>query len=169
VLTDWIAFGSVGRPHGLRGEVNFRPFNDAAADLGEVPLPLTVRLVREGVPRELKLVQARPAGQGLLLRLEGIEDRDQAAALTNGELWVPRACLPPPADDEYYVEDLIGCEVVDLAGQVRGVIQESFWNGAHDVFTVKGAEGAELMVPAVPEFLREVDLDARRVVVDLHE
>jgi 16S rRNA processing protein RimM len=164
-----IRFAVVGRPHGVTGETILRPFNDDAADLCEAPLPLSVRLVQGASKRALELVKVRPAGQGLLVRFEGIATRDEAAALTNGELWVPREWLPAPGEDEYYVEDLIGCQVVDTEGQPRGTVRASFWNGAQDVLTVEGPGGEELLIPAVPEFIHDVDLEARRVVVDPHE
>jgi 16S rRNA processing protein RimM len=169
VSRELIAFGTVGRPHGLRGESSLRPYNGDGADLAQAELPLGVRLVQGDVPREIALVAVRAAGQSLLVRFEGVEDRDQAALLTNGELWIPRDCLPAPADDEFYVDDLIGCEVVDVAGQVRGTVRNAFWNGAQDVLTVEAPGGEELLVPAVSEFIRSVDLEARRVVVDPHE
>jgi 16S rRNA processing protein RimM len=170
VSPELIAFGAVGRPHGLRGEVALRPFNDDGADLLDAPLPLAVQvMMKGGAARALSLVAVRPAGQSLLVRFDGIAVREEVAALTNGVLWVPRDCLPAPGDDEYYVDDLIGCEVVDTAGQPRGTVRATFWNGAQDVLTVQGPAGEELLVPAVAEFIREVDLAARRVVVDPHE
>jgi 16S rRNA processing protein RimM len=165
---DLIAFGRLGRPHGVKGEMPLRPFNTASADLVDVPLPLAVRAVQGDKSRELTLIAVRPAGEALLVRLEGVETREAAAALTNAQLWVPRQSLPPPGDDEFYVEDLVGCQVVDTEGKPRGTVRATFWNGAQDVLTVDGP-GGELMIPAVAEFLVEVDLEARRVVVDPHE
>jgi 16S rRNA processing protein RimM len=162
-----LPFGRLGRPHGVRGELALRLFNseDGPPDLS---LPLKVTLVTDQARREMTLVAVRPANDVLLVRFEGIESRDQAAALTNAIVWLPRAALPALDDDHVYVKDLIGCSVVDLDGRVRGTVEGTFWNGAQDVLTVKGPEG-ELLVPAVPEFMREVDLEARRIVVDLHE
>lgn len=166
---DLIALGTLGRPHGLTGELPLRAYNSEGVDLGAVELPLPVRLVQGGVSRDLTLVHVRAAGQGLLVRLEGVGSREAAAALTNGELWVPRDRLPPPVDDEFYVGDLIGCEVVDTGGQPRGTVRATFWNGAQDVLSVQAPGGDELLVPVVAEFIREVDLVARRLVVDPHE
>lgn len=163
-----LPFGRLGRPHGVRGEIALRPFNAEGEGLFGQALPAPVQLVRDQDRRQMTLVSARPANDVLLVRLEGVETREQAAALTNFELWLPRASLPQLAPDEFYVEDLIGCAVVDLDGRERGTVKASFWNGAQDVLTIEGPDG-EVMVPAVAEFLREVDLDARRVVVDLHE
>jgi 16S rRNA processing protein RimM len=163
-----LPFGRLGRPHGVRGEIALRAFNPDGAGLGETVLPAPVELVREKVRRTMTLVAVRPANDLFLVRFEGIDSREQAAALTNFEVWLPRSALPALDDDEFYVEDLLGCELVDLEGRVRGTIKATFWNGAQDVLTVEGPEG-ELMVPAVSEFIRSVDLEARRVIVDLHE
>jgi 16S rRNA processing protein RimM len=164
-----IVFGTLGRPHGLRGELNLRPFNDDGADLGELDLPVEVQAVQGDVRRTLSLASARPAGDVWLVAFAGIDDRDAAAALTNFELWLPRELLPPLDDNEVYIEDLVGCLVVDDQGREHGTVQGSFWNGAQDVLTVVGPSGQEVLVPVVPDFLLSVDLEARRVVVDLHE
>jgi 16S rRNA processing protein RimM len=163
-----LPFGRLGRPHGVRGELPLRPYNPDGEGLAGTTLPATVRLVRQQESREVTLVAARPANQTWLVRFEGVESREQAAALTNFELWLPRSALSALESDQFYVQDLLGCEVVDADGRVRGTVKSSFWNGAQDVLTVQGPEG-ELLVPAVPEFIRGVDLEARRVIVDLHE
>ena len=163
-----LPFGRLGRPHGVRGEIALRPFNADGEGLAGQALPAPVQLVRAQERRQMTLVAARPANDVLLVRLEGVDTREQAAALTNFELWLPRAALPALDADEFYVEDLLGCTVVDVEGRVRGTVRASFWNGAQDVLTLDGPDG-ELFVPAVPEFIRAVDLDARRVVVDMHE
>jgi 16S rRNA processing protein RimM len=167
---DLIPFGILGRPHGLRGEMPLRPFNpQGMQSLARVPLPLPVRLGKGDRQQDIPLVALRPAGDALLVRLGGVESREAAAAWTNAEVSVPRDALPRLSRDEVYVADLVGCTVVDQAGQVRGTVRSTFWNGVQDVLTVEGEGGAELLVPVVAEFILEVDLAARRVVVDPHE
>jgi 16S rRNA processing protein RimM len=166
---DVLPFGRLGRPHGVRGEIALRPFNDKGGALEALELPMSVELVRDKVPRKAMVLTAvRPANEALLVCFEGISSREQAATLTNFEVWLPRAVLPALDPDEFYVEDLIGCTVVDRDGRVRGTVKSTFWNGAQDVLTLEGPDG-EAHVPVVPEFLLEVDLDARRVTVDMHE
>jgi 16S rRNA processing protein RimM len=167
-VTGTLPFGRLGRPHGVRGEIALRPFNPDGDGLAETTLPAPVELVREKERRQMTLRSVRPANQALLVCFEGVETRDQAAALTNFEVWLPRQALPPLEADEFYVEDLIGCAVVDVQGRARGTIRSSFWNGAQDVLTLEGPDG-ELLVPAVAEFIRSVDLEARQVIVDMHE
>ena len=164
---DLIPYGVLGRPHGLSGEMTLRPFNDDAAELADAPL--VVRLRQGSATRDITVTAWRPAGDALLVRLEGVESRELAAALTNAEIWVPRASLPPLGEGEIYIEDMVGCEVVDGEGRVRGTVRGTFWNGAHEVLTVEGPDGAEWLVPAVPDFIRAVDSSGRRLVVDPHE
>jgi ribosomal 30S subunit maturation factor RimM len=59
--------------------------------------------------------------------------------------------------------------VFDLAGRSRGVVRTTLWNGAHDVMTVAVEGEEDWLLPVVPEFIREVDVAAGRVVVDPHE
>jgi 16S rRNA processing protein RimM len=166
--TDTLPFGRLGRPHGVRGEIALRPFNvDGEASL-EDAVPIAAELVRAEDRRSVTLVAARPAHEVWLVRLDGIDTREQAAALTNAEVWLPRTAFPPLAPEEFYVEDLIGCSVVDATGRPRGTVRSTFWNGAQDVLTVDGPDG-ELLIPAVAAFIRSVDLGARQLVVDTHE
>jgi 16S rRNA processing protein RimM len=167
--SELIAFGILGRPHGLTGEVSLRPFNDDGADLSDLPFPMKVVAVRGENRRPLELQAARPAGDVWLVKFVGVGDRDLAAGLTNTELWLPREALPPLDEDEIYVEDLVGCQVVDEQGQARGTIRSTFWNGAQEVLSVLSPEGQEVLLPAVPEFVLSVDLEARTVVVNFHE
>jgi 16S rRNA processing protein RimM len=74
--------------------------------------------------------------------------------------------LPPLAPGEFYVADLIGCQVRDVGGRDRGVVKQAFWNGSQDVLEIRDAAGNELLVPAAGEFLRSVDLSARLVVIE---
>jgi 16S rRNA processing protein RimM len=163
-----LPLGTFGRPHGVRGEVTLHLFNDAAA-LEELELPLAIEIVRGEERTPATLTAIRPGGDALLVCLEGVDTRDAAAKVTNAELWVPRRHLAALEAGEVYVEDLIGCTVVDGEGRVRGTVRASFWNGAQDVLTIDEPGGGELLVPAVAEFIRDVDLEARRVVVDTHE
>ncbi len=124
--------------------------------------------VRVGTEEKVTL-SARRLGHDFLVFFAGANTRDGVARLTNQEVALPRSALPPPGPGEVYVQDLVGCEVVDLDRVPRGVVRSVVWNGAHDVLMVQDGSGEPLLIPAVPEFLREVDLAARRLVVDPHE
>ena len=165
--SETLAIGVLGRPHGVRGEIVLRPFNT----VGRVrPLVTTaagtVFLVQDGRMTEKRLESARAAGDHLLLSFVGVDSPEAARALTHSEVRVSRGVLPTLGPGEFYVEDLVGCEVVDAAGGRRlGRVAGCFWNGAHDVMTVAGDDGRETLIPIVPDVIVAVETAARRVRV----
>jgi 16S rRNA processing protein RimM len=167
-----LAFGVVGRPHGIRGEVILRPYDADSSSLADAQLPIEVWL-QQGDRRIASTIETlRPAAREILVRFAGCTSRDEAARLTHAILHVPRTALRALAEDEYFVEDLVGMQVRDLEGRIRGAIVDVYWNGAHDVLVIRdplARDAEDWLVPAVPEFLREVDVVARAVVVDPHE
>lgn len=122
-------------------------------------------LVRDGRERELVPADGRAQGKGIVARLPGVEDRDQAMALVGSEILVPRAALPPPAPGEFYWADLEGLEVHTVDGRPLGRVSHLFATGANDVVVVRGER--ERLLPFLrPDVVREIDLAAGRMVVD---
>jgi 16S rRNA processing protein RimM len=102
----------------------------------------------------------------VLVAASGVVSREQAEALRGLELYVPRARLPQPDEDEFYHEDLIGLDAVDRAGVPCGRIVAVLNHGAGDVLELSGEGGRSLMLPFTREAVPEIDLAQRRVVVD---
>jgi 16S rRNA processing protein RimM len=100
----------------------------------------------------------------VVARLEGIEDRDQAAALRGAVIEVDRAELPPTGEREYYQADLIGLPVRNLEGIDLGKVDYFVDTPTGPMMVVKG-EG-QYWVPAVPKHLSKVDLAAGLILVD---
>ena len=101
------------------------------------------------------------------MKLAGIEDRDAAQTLRGAPIAVPRSELPPGDERDFYRADLIGCEVVNLAGVRLGAVTHFIEIPAHALMVVRGER--EYWVPAVPQHLRRVDLKSRQVVVDWYD
>jgi 16S rRNA processing protein RimM len=97
-------------------------------------------------------------------RLPDVESRDDAEALVGAEIWVLRSQLPPSKPGEYYWVDLEGLKVATVEGLELGTISHLFNNGANDVIAIRGDRDRYL--PYTPDVVREVDLDAGRMVVD---
>jgi 16S rRNA processing protein RimM len=156
-----IQLGFVGAPFGVRGWVKLRSHTDPHERLLEHS---NLQIGREGAWQSYRVEQRGRSGGALTAKLAGVEDRDQAAGLRGAQVCVPRADLPQRDDKDFYRADLIGCDVVNLAGVVLGVVQHFVETPAQALMVVRGER--EYWVPAVPQHLRRVDLQARRVVVD---
>jgi 16S rRNA processing protein RimM len=169
MASDFLPFGILRRPHGRNGEILLHPHNDVAAGATGADFPSRVRLTGGDAPRELVAVAVRRVPAGYLLCFEGIADRQAAAALVGLELHVPRRGLAPLGTAEFYVEDIVGCEVVDAEERSCGRVRGTFWNGAQDVMVIVGEDGGERLLPVVAEYVLEFDGARRRLVVDPHE
>ncbi len=156
-----IQLGLVGAPFGVRGWIKLRSHTDPPERLLE---HRNLQIGREGAWRTFRIESTGKSAGQLTAKLVGVEDRDQAAALRGAAVCVPRAELPPRDDKDFYRADLIGCDVVNLAGTALGVVQHFVETPAQALMVVRGEQ--EYWVPAVPQHLRRVDLQARRVVVD---
>jgi 16S rRNA processing protein RimM len=112
-----------------------------------------------------KLLAGRVQGKGVVAHLSGCDDRDQAVALVGLDIGIKREQLPKLKPGEYYWTDLEGLRVENLEGIDLGVVSHLFETGANDVVVVKGDR--ERLIPyTMGEAIREVDLDAGRILVD---
>ncbi|HEX7880081.1 MAG TPA: ribosome maturation factor RimM, partial [Candidatus Eisenbacteria bacterium] len=100
-----------------------------------------------------------------LVRFEGVTDRDRAEELVGGTLAIPREELLPAPEGTIYVADLIGLAVVTAGGEPVGTLTAVYPGAGHDVYGVE-REGREVLIPAVEPIVVELDMDARRLVID---
>ena len=161
-LARWSAAGEGAREARGAGRVAGRPEVPAGGKAGGLP-------TRTEPETRATVTAVRRVVDGFLLRLEGVSTRTGAASLTGRSLWLPRAMLPPLGAGEFYVEDLVGCLVVDRGGRTLGVVRGMFWNGGHDVMVIGDGVEAERLLPVVPEYIVAIDRSTKRVVVDPHE
>ena len=150
--------GRIGRAHGLRGEVAVTFLSDRPERVAPGSV-LSARSERsDAAARELVIAESRRHQQRWLLRFEGVDDRDAAAELTGLVLFAPEL---PGHDEELWVHELVGAEVVDARGHVLGTVAAIEANPAHDLLVLES--GALVPVTFVTEH------EAGRVVVDVPE
>lgn len=122
-------------------------------------------LSREGAWEPIEVAEGRQHGKGIVVRLQGIEDRDAAAELLGSEIGVDRDTLPEAGDGQYYWADLEGLTVVRKDGTELGKVAYLMATGANDVLVVDGP--VERLIPFVPEtVILDVDLAAGVIRVD---
>lgn len=164
-----VLVGTIGRAHGLRGEVAVHVRTDEP-ERRFVP-GCTLRLVGTGsrdrttVARDLIVRSLRWHSGTLLLAIDGVDDRTGAEALRGGELWARvDADEEPAGEDEFYDRHLVGLEVRDHHGLVVGRVREVLHLPAHDTLAVTTADG-ERLVPFVSALVPVVDVAAGFVQV----
>jgi len=151
-----VMVGKVHGAFGVRGWLRVESFTEVELDILEYQ-PWTI----DG--REYRVGEGKPHGRGLVVRLEGIDDRDYAEAIRGKDIGVPSSQLPPAEDGEYYWRDLLGLKVVTVEGVELGAIESMMETGSNDVMVVNGDR--ERLLPWIESTVISVDLKARVVTV----
>jgi 16S rRNA processing protein RimM len=158
-----ILLGVFGAPHGVRGEVRVKSLTAEPAAIGAYG-PLTDQdQARKFVFESLR----RLKGDMLVARIAGVSTREAAAALKGVEMFARRDQLPPPAENEFYHDDLIGLDAVDRAGAPLGRVVALMNHGAGDVLEIAPAHGGEtLLLPFTRRIAPRIDFAAGQIVID---
>jgi len=163
-----VVLGRIAGAHALRGEVRVQYFGDGPDNLLAQPFVwLGSSADDETAPR----YEVRAAGRGrageVRLDLEGVADRDAAAALRGRLVLGDASRLPELESGEYYWHELVGCRVVARDGRPLGTVREIWETGAHDVLVVEAEDGRRQLFSTARELMPEVDVAGRRIVVEL--
>jgi 16S rRNA processing protein RimM len=153
--------GRVVGAFGVNGWVKVKPFTDSADALGTFPKWLVSS--PEGW-REMDLEDFEVHSKGPVAKLRGCEGRDAAERLRGAEVAVTREALGEAEEGTLYWVDLVGLEVVDEGGARLGEVEGLFETGDTSVLVVKGVK--ERLIPFVPQYVKAVDREARRITVD---
>lgn len=161
-----LEIGTIVGTHGLRGDLKIR------LKSGDPDLLMTMKQVHLHLPTGETLNvdisrQVLHKGQ-VLLRLRGYDSINRVESMVGGHILINEDLLPELGDDQYYWGDLKGLEVVDQEHGSIGQLQDLFASAAHDTYVVKGRFG-EVLIPAVRQFILDVDLEGRVMQVALPE
>ena len=158
--------GKVTGCFGIRGDVKIQPAThspDRLKKLRHVYIGESDRLTREYNVRDVGMKRG-----SVIVHLAGVDDRTSAERLVGCFLFVEGSDLVPPGKGSFFIHDLLGSTVVTVDGRELGTLEDIFKLPAQDLWIVRH-KGQELMIPAVKEFIREVDIARKRVVVSVIE
>jgi 16S rRNA processing protein RimM len=169
---DLVLVGHISGAFGLQGWVKIRPYSSNADALLDAPV-FWLEAPNNAGQREVKRLSSKIHGEDIVARLGEVDDRNAAEALKGTVVKVSRALFPALPDGEFYWVDLLGLSVENLEGEQLGVVRAMMDNGAQSILRVAGAEvpEAELikherLIPFVDQFVKEVDQQAKKIVVD---
>jgi 16S rRNA processing protein RimM len=168
-LPDFLVVGHVAKPHGTRGELTVQPLTDHPGDVfvpGVVlrPADAAGALPDPDLP-PLRIDAARPFQRGWLVVFGGIDDRNAADLMRGRYLLIARALLPPLAEGEIFLHQLMGLEVVTVAGGRVGDVIEVYELRPANLMEVRGERGT-VLIPFLENIVREVDVAGGRIVID---
>ncbi|MGS0765042.1 ribosome maturation factor RimM [Syntrophomonas curvata] len=161
---DLINIGKVAGTYGYQGMVRIAPLTDFPERFKKLK---KVIVSHNGAVREVSVEEARPHGQAYLLKLVGIDSREDAQEYRNALLQIESSQLYPLPEGCFYHFQLQGLSVYDEEKGLLGELTEILETGANDVYVVKSAQHGEILLPAIKEVILEVDPEAKRMLVRL--
>jgi 16S rRNA processing protein RimM len=162
-VKDLVVMGRVVAPYGVFGWLKIVPDTEEFDSLLDYK---TWWIGKDNDWRELAVKEAKVHNDVLVVKLQGIDDRDAAVACKGKQIAVPRASLPKLVGEEYYWSDLIGLSVKNLQDVDFGKISDVFATGANDVVVAKSDSGQERLIPYIAQAILQVDLEAKMMLVD---
>ena len=164
---EQLVVGTVLRPHGVRGAVVVELRSDVPGRFE----PGTELLLgaADAACKSVRVVASRPYRGGLLVELEGIGTRDEAASLRGADLEIPRAAVGAPPEGEFFHFELVGCRCFDRRAGELGEVEQVVADGGGWLLVVARPGGERVPLPFVERFLVGVDRSARRIDWDLPE
>jgi 16S rRNA processing protein RimM len=159
-----VVLGRIIKPHGVKGEIRVDYYAESPDLLAK---PLMLRAGRFA-PRPVHIREWHLWKDQLILSIEGCTDRSQAEQMRGQELLIDASFLPKTESDEPYLRDLIGLSVHLTSGEYIGDIEDIIFPAGQEIWTIRTPEsqgGQEILFPAVPEFVQDIDLSAETATI----
>ena len=165
-MKEYLELGQIVNVRGLKGEVKLNSF---AEDDAVFETLKTVFLKRKNEMIEKQIEKVGYTKNQVVLKFKDCNSIDEAEALRNTYLLVKREDLGELLEGVYYIADLIGLDVYTDEGELLGKVDDIYSTGANDIYVVKNEEGKEKLLPGIDEVIKNIDIEAGRITVNLLE
>ena len=163
-MEDMLQVGVITQTHGVRGEVKVFPTTDDVNRFKKLK-QVILDTGKETMPLEIQSVKFFK--QFVILKFKGIDNINDIEKYKRCSLYVTREHAVPLEEDEYFIADMIGMEVCTEDGNQFGTLKDVIETGANDVYVIESAEHGEVLVPAIKECIRSVDIEKGQMMIHL--
>ena len=159
---ELIEFGKITSTHGIKGEVKIYPYTD---DIDNI-----LKLKKLYISEKPYVINSIKFHKNMLIvKLKKINTIEEAEVLKNSIVSRELDSYEVLEEDTYYIKDLIGLEVFLENGEEFGVLKDVFQTGANDVYVVETLEKKEVLLPAIKDVIKDIDISNKKMVVKLME
>lgn len=163
-MEDMLQVGVITQTHGVRGEVKVFPTTD---DVNRFKKLKQVILDTGKETMSLEIQSVKFFKQFVILKFKGIDNINDIEKYKRCSLYVTREHAVALEEDEYFIADMIGMEVCTEDGNIFGTLKDVIETGANDVYVIENAEHGEVLVPAIKECIRSVDIEKGQMMIHL--
>ena len=165
-MQEYFEVGQIVNTFGIKGQLKVKPFTDDMERFEELK---TVYICKKNEMKKVEIEDVKYNKQCVLLKVKGIEDLTEAEKYKGLFLKIDRKDAKKLPKDTYFIADILGLEVYTDEGELLGRVDDIFPTGANDVYVVKNELGKQILLPSIPEVIKEIDLEKGKVIVHLIE
>lgn len=165
-MQEYLEVGQIVNTNGLKGLLKINPFTD---DITRFERLKTIFIEHKKELLEFEIESVRYQKKQVLLKLKGIDTIEEAEKYREDYLKINRNREEKLPEDTYYIVDLIGLDVYTENGELLGKLDDIFYTGSNDVYVVKNSEGKQILLPAISDVIKNIDLEQKKIVVNLIE
>lgn len=165
-MEEYFEIGQIVNTSGLKGILKIKPFTD---DIKKFSNLKTIYIKTKSGLTEFKIEQVRYVKNMVMLKLAGIDTVEEAEKYRNLYIKILRDQEEELEEGSYYVVDILGCKVNTDANQELGKIVDVFQTGSNDVYVVKYEQGKQILLPAIKQVIKNVDIKNKIITVHLLE
>ena len=165
-MTKYLEIGQIVNTFGIKGMVKVKPFTDNIERFSNLE---KIYIKNKSGQTEYKIQEVKYHKNMVLIKFEGIENPEQADLLRNSYLIVDRETEEPLEAGRYYIVDMIGLDVFTDDNEYLGKLEDIYNTGSNDIYVVKNDEGKEILLPAIKDVLKQVDLENKKIIVHIIE
>lgn len=163
-MQKYFEVGQIVNTFGVKGMLKVKPFTDDVERFEELK---KVYICKKEKLEEVEIEEVKYHKDMVLLKVKGIEDMNEAEKVKGLYLKIDRKNAKKLPKDTYFIADLLGLEVYSDTGELLGKVDDIFRTGANDVYVVKNENGKQLLLPGIPDVIKEIDLEKEKIVVHL--
>ncbi len=163
-MTKYLEIGQIVNTFGIKGMVKIKPFTN---DIKRFDKLKTIYIESKKIKKEYEIEEIKYHKNMVLMKLKGINTPEEANQLRQSYLLVDREKEEPLEEGVYYIIDLLGLPVYTDQGKLLGKVDDIFNTGSNDVYVVKNELGKQILLPGIPDVLKKVDLEEKRITVHL--
>ena len=163
-MTKYLEIGQIVNTFGIKGMVKVKPFTERIERFDELK---KVYIENKNSRKEYEIEEVKYHKNMVLIKFKGIETVEEANLLRESYILVDRENEKPLEEGTYYIVDMIGLDVYTDENEFLGKLEDIFNTGSNDIYVVKNEQGKQILLPAIDDVLKEIDMDNKKVIVHL--
>lgn len=163
-MQEFLEIGHIVNTFGIKGMVKVKPFTDDVTRFDNIK---KVYVETNKNKSQYEIQEVKYHKDMVLIKFKGIDKIEEAELLRNAYLKVNRKDEPDLEEGTYYIVDLIGLEVYSDKGDFLGKLDDIFNNGSSDIYVVKNELGKQMLLPAISDVIKEINVEEKKIVVHI--